>query len=76
MVVHLVGHERDAGHEAEGGVEVLEPELLGDRIAPVDSFPAREFAERVGCPCPLGHMPAPFLNLNLQTDNRQIGCNG
>ena len=73
MMVHLVGLERDARHEAEGCVEIVELELLCDRIAAIDGFPAIEFAERVGRACPLGHVPAPFPNLNPQSDNRQTG---
>jgi hypothetical protein len=76
MMVHLVSLERDARHESECCIEIVELELLGDCITAIDGFPALEFAERVGSPCPLRHVPAPFPNLNPQPDNRQTVCNG
>lgn len=33
MVVHLIGDQSDSGHESERLVEVLELELLHDRVA-------------------------------------------
>src|SRR5580698_4363992 len=46
MVVELFRHQRGAGHEAEGFIEIGKDELLGDGVAPVDLGPAFEPGER------------------------------
>ena len=35
MVIELLGRQRDAGHPAEGGVEIGELEGLDDGVAPL-----------------------------------------
>src|SRR5690606_4815737 len=45
VVVVAFGVERDAAHEAEGGVEVLEAEFLLDGVAARDGAPAAEAGE-------------------------------
>jgi CRP-like cAMP-binding protein len=43
MVIHLVGHQGDAGHEAEGGVEILEDQGAGNgRTRIVRAAPQRQ----------------------------------
>lgn len=48
VVVVLVGVEGDTGHEAEGGVEVLEHEGALDGLATVDEGPVLELGEGLG----------------------------
>src|SRR5262245_53109355 len=48
VVVELLSYKRCPGHEAEGGVEVLEYELLGDGITARDLAPAVKLCERGG----------------------------
>ncbi len=40
VMVELFGMERCARHETEGGVEILELEAFGNRLASVDLLPA------------------------------------
>ena len=46
-MVHRLGHQRDAGHPAEGGVEILEDETLVNGIAPFHQLPAVEAGQEL-----------------------------
>ena len=46
MMIELFRHQRGAGHEAEGLIEIGKDELFGDGVAAVDLGPAFEPGER------------------------------
>ena len=46
VVVELFRHQRGAGHEAEGLIEIGKDEFLGDGVATADLGPAFEPGER------------------------------
>ena len=46
VMIELFRMERCARHEAKGGIEILELEALGNRLASVDLLPAIQFSER------------------------------
>ena len=46
MMIELFRHQRGAGHEAEGLIEIGKDELFGDGVAAVDLGPALEPGKR------------------------------
>src|SRR3546814_8457551 len=67
-MVHPLRRQGDAGHEAEGLVEIGELESLGDGVAAVHLMPAGEAREGVGAlaavellrPALVGHIRVPI----------------